>query len=155
MKINFLLVLIISVELVGCGNKDPYADLNKDEQKIMYQKAIEKEVGVLLCNAFITESFDYEKAKKERAFIRFHRYFTDYHTRFDILKSELFYPQYKYIIELNLKAKGLRLDDVDFKDMSLPEINALGCDDAVVKWAALRGEWARLERTLPDEFFIK
>lgn len=153
-KINFLLALIISVELVGCGNK-AYADLNKDEQKIMYQKAIEKEVGVLLCNALITESFDYEKAKKERAFVRYQRYFTEYSTRFEVLKSKLFYPQYKYIIALKLKAKGLRLDDVDFKDMSLPEINTLGCDDAVIKWSTLKAEWARLERTLPNEFFIK
>lgn len=154
-KLYFLITLIISSGFSGCGNSDPYANLDKAEQKAMYQKAIEREVGNLLCNTFITEAYDYEKAKTERKFMRFYVYFTDYSKRFERLKSDLFYPIYKHQIGNILKAKGLQVDIIEFDDMPLPEVKNLGCDDAVNKWVTLRDEWAPLERTLPEDFFVK
>jgi hypothetical protein len=152
---HFIIILIISISLLGCGNKDPYANLDKEDREIMYQKEVEKKVGTLICNQFITETYDYEVAKKKKEFVRFHVYFTDYSKLFERLKSAIFYELYQQMIRNILKAEGIPINNVEFKDMPLPEINTLGCDDAIQKWINLRDEWTLLERTLPDEFFSK
>lgn len=152
---HFIIILIISISLLGCGNKDPYANLDKEDREIMYQKEVEKKVGTLICNQFITETYDYEVAKKKKEFVRFHVYFTDYSKLFERLKSAIFYELYQQMIRNILKAEGIPINNVEFKDMPLPEINTLGCYDAIQKWINLRDEWTLLERTLPDEFFSK
>ena len=154
-KLYFLMALIFLAGFSGCGNSDPYANLDKGEQKAMYQKEIERQVDRLLCNTFIVEVYDYEKAKTERMFGKWTRYFTDYSNRFEMIKSDVFYPIYKNQVLIVLKHKGLKLESVDFKDMPLPELKNLGCDDVISKWFMLRDEWTRLERTLPEEFFVK
>ena len=41
---HFIIILIISISLFGCGNKDPYANLDKEDREIMYQKEVEKKL---------------------------------------------------------------------------------------------------------------
>ncbi len=152
---KILISFIFLASFCAFGKNNIYENLSKEEQKIMYQKEVEKEVKRLLCNTFITESYDYEAAKRKRKFVRFYVYFTDYNKRFDRLKSGFFYGTDRHAIRAILNARGVPIDKVEYKDMPLPILNELNCSDDIQKWNALKGEWDNLKNTLPDEFFGK
>jgi hypothetical protein len=155
--INFFLVVTSFVLPIFAFNSEAqtknelkFIGLSEQERVERFTQIKQEFVNNLICSEFKNEinnyQIDFERSELKKEWV----YFVDYPHHFKRMKL-----RYNTTLTELLERKGVERTHASIKNMDVPSIESLPCQDEIVEWQQIRIEWNQIKSVMPSSYFYE